>query len=257
MSFLEELAGVEARLKAVERDLGADLEAGKPEDDFTKLLTNIKGLVANYEVRAAEGNETIEIMMDSFWQEFLASTPFEGSESKKKGHKETSLPPVLKDFELLGNCVVDLNGEEIRAVEARILENPNDLAAQRELLERTTEMTKRYANAIQERIHKNGRTQVWAKVSRFGNNSFKEVYTVIWNNTIASNEHESIVQYADMIEGLNSLIECPSITKQPTSDLVELYKQAAQIKPVFDALIHMVRKFSKRVALSICMRPGR
>ena len=60
-----------------------------------------------------------------------------------KAHAEANLPPVLKDFRLLKDCVKDINGKDLREVELQILRHPSDAAAQQLLLDRCQLMEER------------------------------------------------------------------------------------------------------------------
>jgi hypothetical protein len=178
--------------------------------------------------------------MDAFWNEFLNSTPYKGKVGKKKDHTTQDLAPILRDFKLLGACVADLNGDDMKAMQQRITENPSDLEAQQELLARTNAMTEKYMAAIDLHLNEPGRTALWAKVCQLGNNSFKKVYTTIWNETIFNAESGALTEYSELVGKMRPLLENPSITRQPQSSLLELYVKAATIKPIFDAVIQTI-----------------
>ena len=70
-------------------------------------------------------------------------------------HVEAQLDPILKEFDLLsdclkkidseGSCVSDINGEDARKTEKGVLDSPQDISKQNKLLTLTTDMAARCA----------------------------------------------------------------------------------------------------------------
>ena len=58
-------------------------------------------------------------------------------------HADANLDPILQKFDLLGNCVKDINGDKARSIENKVLEEPDDVPAQNALLKLTADMATR------------------------------------------------------------------------------------------------------------------
>ena len=58
-------------------------------------------------------------------------------------HVEAQLAPVLKKFELLSDCIADINGKEVRDLEKKILDDPRRSPARDDLLKITATMEER------------------------------------------------------------------------------------------------------------------
>ena len=94
-----------------------------------------------------------------FWSVFLkvVSSPFHLWKSSSlivpfchfcctifdEAHVDAQLDPVLKTFDLLSNCVDDINGADVRELENNVLENPLDESVQAQLLATTDTMGER------------------------------------------------------------------------------------------------------------------
>ena len=100
---------------------------------------------------------------------------------------------------------------------------------------------------IHARVTVPGRTLLWIRVCRAGNDSFREVYDTVWVNTIVSAEKVSIERYVRLTKEMGELAANPSIVNQCCSTFPDLYVLAGVIKPKFDALMASVgRKFEER-----------
>ncbi len=160
-------------------------------------------------------------------------------------------------FKLLDSCVAKLNGKDMRAIESVIQNNPSNMNAQKELRDRTDEMARLYAEEIQKRLREPGLTKLVAKLCQEGNDSFRKAYDSVWDETIANSEQTAIEKYVQLMDKMKKVVRKPSIYKQPTSSLVELYVQAAVTKRKFDDLVLEIKKefealTSKTLSIDVC-----
>ena len=121
----------------------------------------------------------------------------------------------------------EINGKDLRDLEMQVLRSPHDATTQQLLLTRSKLMEERYAVEIQARIEEPGRTLLWIRLCRAGNDSFRKVYDTVWEETIASSEGPSIERYALLTKETGELAADPSIRNQPESTFPKLYVQAA------------------------------
>jgi hypothetical protein len=175
----------------------------------------------------------------------------------KAAHVKAQLSPVLESFELLQGCVEDINGPEARAAELAIQNDPRDAAVKVALLTRSNLMEERYRVEIEKRLNVSGRTLLWIRVCRAGNDSFREVYETVWENTIVINEGKSIERYVLLTEEMRKLAANPSIVNQCCSTFPDLYVLAAMIKTKFGKLMTSVRdkfegRFKRELVIVVC-----
>jgi ankyrin repeat protein len=145
----------------------------------------------------------------------------------------------------------------MRAIESAIQAHPDDTTARRKLGERTKMFMEKYAREIHSRVYGDGLTKEVMKLCLEGNNSFRKVYDVLWDEKIANAEGAAIEEYEINMQTMRDLTASPSLERQPTGDLVELYVQAAFTKPTFDSIMEDInRMFKERmgrnIEVSIC-----
>jgi hypothetical protein len=104
-----------------------------------------------------------------------------------------------------------------------------------------------------------GLTKLVTKLCQEGNDSFRKVYDAVWDEKIANSEQEqtAIEEYLRLVDQMKEVVCKPSIHKQPTSSLVELYVQAAVTKPKFDSLaLEIAKEFKVRtkkdLSINVC-----
>ena len=186
--------------------------------------------------------------------------PLLEAKAKKASHGAAQLPAALNNFEVLSSCIADINGEDMRAMELAVQKDPTDKSAQADLKNRADAMVVRYSAEVNSRIAQPGLTKLVVESCQEGNDAFRKVYDIIWDQTIARLETEkaAIQQHALLMDDIRKATRAPSIKKQPTSSLVDLYVQAAMIKDQFDKVVVSVGKQfeverNKTLALSICV----
>ena len=168
------------------------------------------------------------------------------------------LHPVLEQFPVLKNDprVADFDGDDLRDIERRVQQNPDgDEDACKELAKYQEDLFKTYQEVIQERVAEKGRTKVWAEVIKRGNDDFREVYEVVWNNTIVKTEEEGIDRYRIAVAKLQPA-EDVRRTRQQHTGLLAIYREAARAKPAYDNTMNILaerfRAGGPRIRLSIC-----
>ena len=195
-------------------------------------------------------SKSAQDLQGSLWIEIQNRTP--------KVEHETQLPPKLKEFKVLSKCVKDVeNGDDLRTIELAIQTNPKDTAAQKQLLEKAKSLMEKYAEEISGRVNSPELTRTVVEICHLGNNSFRKVYDTLWDEKIVSAEDLALQAYALLADAMKVLAKSAKIQKQPVSDLVELYVQAATVKPEFDRIMAEVeREFALRtekdLTLSVC-----
>ena len=114
-------------------------------------------------------NKSVQDLQDSLWIEIRNRSP-------KVAHVDAQLPSKLKDFRVLSTCVKDVDGDDLRAIELAIQENPKDVAAQKQLSERSNSMMLKYAEEIEGRVNSPELTWTVVEICHLGNDSFRKVY---------------------------------------------------------------------------------
>jgi len=174
------------------------------------------------------------------------------SQMPKADHAEVQLDPLLANTRVLSECVKDINGDETRKMELAIQNNPHDTAAQEQLRVRTTMMRVRYSKEIKDRTSSPNLTRLVVEISHKGND-FRVIYDSIWYNKIANAESEAIHQYALLMVDLSAKEKTASRKTQPTESIVELYVEAAVVKPQFNAIVAGIKEqVGGNMAFSIC-----
>jgi hypothetical protein len=163
------------------------------------------------------------------------------SQMPKAERVEVQLDPLLANTRVLSECVKDINGDETRKMELAVQNNPHDTAAQEQLRVRTTMMRVRYSKEIKDRTSSPNLTRLVVEISHKGND-FRVIYDSIWYNKIANAESEAIHQYALLMVDLSAKERTASRKTQPTESIVELYVEAAVVKPQFDVIVADIKE---------------
>jgi hypothetical protein len=208
-------------------------------EELQRLKGAILGCMDQFEeIYATVFSSESQVLKDALWGEIAKRDPkVQAKAAAAAAHGEALLPPALKHFNVLSNCVNDINGDDMRAIESAIQTSPHDAAAQRQLRERTNLLMERYSEEIHRRVYSPGLTKMVVELCHEGNDSFRMVYDVLWDQKIANAEAPAILKYELLMETMRDLTKSPSLKKQPTSSLVDLYVQAAVTKPLFDAIV--------------------
>jgi hypothetical protein len=207
-------------------------------------------------VQKEEGLAFLELMASDLVQ--VASGVFETASTITKlqfqeavGRKIQECFPRLEatakksSHGVLSSCIADINGcEDTRVMELAVQKDPTDKSAQADLKNRADAMVVRHSAEVNSRIAQPGLTKLVVESCQEGNDAFRKVYDIIWDQTIARSETEkaAIQQHALLMDDIRKATRAPSIKKQPTSSLVGLYVQAVMIKDQFGKLVILPKK---------------
>jgi hypothetical protein len=201
-------------------------------------------------------------LMAGFWEAVRkldpgASIHADVKEAQKKAppkgsHSDPLVPPALASFRVLSECVKDVNGDDMRQAEWDVQKTPLDVGVQLELRQRTGLLSQRYAAEVTQRVASSDLTKTVMELVQKGNDSFRQIYDIVWANKIANTEVEAISRYTELSDRLRVMTRSASRQTQPTETLVELYVEAALIKPHFDALVEgMGKTFEARLGITM------
>ena len=189
------------------------------------------------------GKELHHLIIESIQDYLPRTTPKSGAHKKK-----ASLGTILDKFVKLADepKICDVY-EPMKGIEETIRKNYEnrpqrvpDANLLKQLEMGTRKLQDAYCKVLKKRTTEKGRIKEWLHIIREGNDSFRNIYDKIWQEIILNKETSGIERYRDSIANTRQLIPDLGAKPQQThSDPVELYKEAARVKPDFDKLIKL------------------
>lgn len=174
--------------------------------------------------------------------QFFPSSPIKPARvPKPKGEvDEGLLHPTIRNFQVVADdkeiqrVMSDRN--VIMKLERAVMVNPTNEAAAGQLRSFTRSLQVAYNEAISQRVAKKGLFKSCMDVIRAGTEGFQEVYHSVWN-LVCQSERESFALYRQTVKDVRQSMPYTRHDDQLTADVVELYQQAALIKPKYDAFL--------------------
>ena len=190
------------------------------------------------------GKETLENQEVLDTVKSVAQKVFAGDSDKETHHADlTKLPQELLAFIPLKDMeeIQRISSKGLSEAEKQFQSNPKDETVRKRLRDLTSSLRVEYDKQILKKLATEGLFKQCSAVIHVGNEGFRKVYTSVWNNVIKASEFENIKQYPPLAKELKEQInKTGALAKQRTRDLLELYADAAAIKPPYDIVMQSI-----------------